>query len=83
MNSEARANQIHHFRDYIECITKSIEKSIATVFNVMKPKSIPNPTPNVRDVAKPAWAPTLAANKPVRSAKQKCWANSEKFAGNA
>ena len=25
-------------------------------------RSIPNPTPNVLDVAKPAWAPTLAAS---------------------
>ena len=48
-------------------------KSIAIVFNVIKkPKSIPNPKPNIREVAKPAWAPTLAANQPVRSAKQKC-----------
>ena len=32
-------------------------KSIATVFNaIMKPKSIPNPNPNVQDVAKPTWA---------------------------
>ena len=53
---------------------------IAIVFNVIKkPKSIPNPKPNVRDVAKPAWAPTLAANKPVRSAKQKCRTNSLKY----
>ena len=56
--------QLFGWKSSAVTVGPSYYTSEAESYQLLEARSITNPTPNVLDVAKPAWAPTLALINP-------------------